>query len=908
MLKKKYSNQDLRRISGPADQYKLDTYSKPIYDKVYIGIVKDNFDVEKSGRLRVFIPEFGYTGADPKTWITVQYCSPFAGSTNIVLNKNDDSYTSSQISYGWWGVPPDIGNQVIVMFINGEPNRGIWIGCLYQQYMNYSVPENAQGKSNISTQGGIDPPVVEYNKKSITSGPENVTRPVFLPLHQALLNQGLYTDPERGPSDSSSTRDSPSQVFGLKTPRGHTFYIDDGEIQYGSDGKPLVVENSIQKSNSANEFIRLRTRNGTQVLINDTVGYVYINSKNGDSWFEISDQGINMYTAKTINMRAEEGINIRSDNYINFESLDDMNLRTRSNFGLLAEQNLNILANGNNFNMQSGGELEVLAGGKIALTASGNLNVQADKIVRNAATILDNSIPAETATPASVSEPSNVGGLDGGSIISDETLIPTREPWIGHPRSNRNIPGAITNGNDTTGTDGKIDKNCSADGLLGGGFVGGKPEDVIMPEGGPLPAGVYKGVGYDSNGQPIYQLQTAVSDIPVYNSDDAKPSVENTAGLPSDVSFKPPTELTLSNGGLEKIKSYYTFLDKPTKTKDGQLIVGYGHVITPQEARSGRFDNGITQEEANNLLKSDLITYEQLIKDTVNVPLTQLQYDSLVSFSKNIGKDEFKKSNVPQLMNNYKIAEVQREIQCYNDGSQGVKNRRKNEAGGFGNKDYGLSKNTEVIPGTLPADAEFEVEPGKRYKGAAAPSETNFGSLAGSDTQAVKERILQRESSGRYDIINQYGFLGGYQFGAAALEDTGYLKPGSWAKGQAAADAAGIPRGTQRWWQVAHENAYSEENWTGKDGASSKNSYLYNRTAQERAMDKLMEKNYKTLVNNGTISKDSSPDVIAGALAGSHLKGAGSMTKYIKNGVNSADANGTRISEYYNIGAKAVKS
>lgn len=34
-----------------------------------------------------------------------------------------------------------------------------------------------------------------------------------------------------------------------------------------------------------------------------------------------------------------------------------------------------------------------------------------------------------------------------------------------------------------------------------------------------------------------------------------------------------------------------------------------------------------------------------------------------------------------------------------------------------------------------------------------------------------------RESSGRYDVVNPYGYLGKYQMGEAALIDAGYYLP-----------------------------------------------------------------------------------------------------------------------------------
>ena len=45
----------------------------------YIGIVKNNLDPTRSGRVQVYIPDFGGDSEDKKNWRTVGYASPFMG-------------------------------------------------------------------------------------------------------------------------------------------------------------------------------------------------------------------------------------------------------------------------------------------------------------------------------------------------------------------------------------------------------------------------------------------------------------------------------------------------------------------------------------------------------------------------------------------------------------------------------------------------------------------------------------------------------------------------------------------------------------------------------------------------------------------------------------------------------------
>lgn len=264
---------------------------------IFVGFVKGNQDPQRMGRLAVYIPELGGDPDDAQTWFTVGYASPFAGATDVEKNADSgsakDEMSGTQKSYGWWGVPPDLNNQVLVCFVNGDTARGYWFACLYQQFMNHMVPAiglNRSTKPDVNAKNL--PPVCEYNRKDTSQNIWDPTRPIFEPLYNGLSQQGLFTDPERGPATTGARRESPSKVFGLLSPRGNSIHIDDLE---------------------ENEFIRLRTRSGVQILIHETTGYIYFISKKGDSWMEISDEGIDMYTKRSINMRAEENINLHAD-------------------------------------------------------------------------------------------------------------------------------------------------------------------------------------------------------------------------------------------------------------------------------------------------------------------------------------------------------------------------------------------------------------------------------------------------------------------------------------------------------------------------------------------------------------------------------------------------------------------
>jgi len=118
--------------------------------------------------------------------------------------------------------------------------------------------------------------------------------------------------------------------------------------------------------------------------------------------------------------------------------------------------------------------------------------------------------------------------------------------------------------------------------------------------------------------------------------------------------------------------------------------------------------------------------------------------------------------------------------------------------------------------------------------------------------------MAERESSNRYDIVNQYGYMGAYQFGSSTLKNLGYN--------------------------------------------ISKKEFLSNPALQEEAMLKLLKANKHTLrrqikkydgkLVNGVLVTES------GLLAAAHLVGAGSVRKWVRNGKKYTDGNGVDLTSY----------
>ena len=139
-----------------------------------------------------------------------------------------------------------------------------------------------------------------------------------------------------------------------------------------------------------------------------------------------------------------------------------------------------------------------------------------------------------------------------------------------------------------------------------------------------------------------------------------------------------------------------------------------------------------------------------------------------------------------------------------------------------------------------------------------------------------------RESGGKYNVINKYGYAGKYQMGEMALADAGYYtKPSK-----------------------KYNNDWSGK-FIGKDGVNSIQDFLKNPQAQENAQIIYKKKQWKYLKAVGAdkyVGKVISGYTItpSGLLAGAHLKGAGSVIKYLKsNGqIIEKDGFGTSVETY----------
>ena len=154
----------------------------------------------------------------------------------------------------------------------------------------------------------------------------------------------------------------------------------------------------------------------------------------------------------------------------------------------------------------------------------------------------------------------------------------------------------------------------------------------------------------------------------------------------------------LSRAGLNFIAHHEAFRPRLYNDAAGFATIGYGHLVHRSRVGTNRaaeapYVAGLTQSQALALLNQDVATHVAAVNRAVRVPLTQNQFDALVSFSFNVGAGAMARSGLINLVNHHASAQqIQRSFgQWIHAGGhvvQGLVNRRNDEANLFNNGRY----------------------------------------------------------------------------------------------------------------------------------------------------------------------------------------------------------------------------
>ena len=478
------AGENLPRSTGRASNFKFDRGGMPTENGPYIGVVKNNIDPTRQGRLQVYIEQFASgTPDNPNSWRTVSYCPPFYGVTpQSGTSTGVGGYTpGNQQSYGMWFTPPDIGVSVLCIFVEGDPTKGYYIGCIPEPGLNHMIPAigsapKAQATTQNSTQasyfnGSATLPVTEINPANtqIADDPQvfNQPKPVHSYVAAAMFQQGLINDPIRGPIASSSQRESPSNCYGISTPGraiyqggvddaaadqavskltpqdvnvigrrgGHTFVMDDGDV----DGN--------------NNLVRIRTSKGHQITMSDDGNAFYICHANGQTWVELGQEGtLDVFSTNSINLRTQGTLNFHADQDINMYAGGSMNIKGKGYTTVQSEGKLDLASKGS-VTLFATKAMGIKAGTSLALSstlgswgAGATLSLSGGIMFLNggptlpvdAPTGLTNYIQPDVQFNATTGWTVNPSGLS-----SAVTRAPTHEPY---PYHNQGVQASVNLG------------------------------------------------------------------------------------------------------------------------------------------------------------------------------------------------------------------------------------------------------------------------------------------------------------------------------------------------------------------------------------------------------------------------------------------------------------------------------
>jgi hypothetical protein len=319
---------------------------------------------------------------DETTWTTVNYLPSFYGSTPLQGTANTTgigTYPGNQNSYGMWFTPPDVGITVMCVFVNGDRSQGYYIGTIPDQGLGSMVPaiasvdkaqaevQNQNQETYFADASRLPVTEINTNNTDLFNSPRffDGIKPVQSVVAQALLQQGLITDNERGTINSSSQRETPSTVFGVSTP-GTAIYLggmkpndvkaklnegtlkpSDAQVIGRVGGHTLVMDDGDLEGKNA--LLRLRTSKGHQITMSDSGNFFYIVHANGQTWIEFGVEGtVDVYATNSVNIRTKGDINLHADRdinmfagrYLKMKSKEDMQLETDTFLSVQSQEDI----------------------------------------------------------------------------------------------------------------------------------------------------------------------------------------------------------------------------------------------------------------------------------------------------------------------------------------------------------------------------------------------------------------------------------------------------------------------------------------------------------------------------------------------------------------------------------------
>ena len=315
------------------------------------GVVVDTSDPQQMGRVKIWCPAIDGQHYEVTLLPWAQYVSPFAGQTLNYPAGSSGAITPGFMSYGFWAIPK-MGAQVLVAILYGDVNRRCYIGSMFGDHGNRSLPTGRNrkdaGDAPVSdTLDPVQPQTSNLNDQfggSLTA-PEALTRGAY---ERSVAQDKDIKDGVEGYQKGVLEDGFDPQTYCMTTPGRHTMIFQD---------------------HPTTSRMRLKTADGHQIIFDDANERIYISTAEGKTWVELDSDGhVHLYGAASVSIGSGGDINLSAAGNVSIAAGGNLNLGAAGHARLTACDDVSI--SGGTVNITSGGAFNILASGVIRQTGS----------------------------------------------------------------------------------------------------------------------------------------------------------------------------------------------------------------------------------------------------------------------------------------------------------------------------------------------------------------------------------------------------------------------------------------------------------------------------------------------------------------------------------------------------------
>jgi hypothetical protein len=874
----------------------------------YEAVVKNVVDPARHGRLQVFIPELGANNTDsnsqnpddPTFWRTVSYATPFYGVVDPNTGKDSQQTAQNQFgytkqSYGMWFVPPDPGTTVLVMFVNGDPNRGYWIACVPDGTSHYMTPGLASSDHNTDTSSTASSSDVTAAKSSLSS---DITSAVSSSIPSAVSNaipNSVST------AVSSAIASSPYSASFASSASSITNSITSQVQAAAANAVNTVTGVANQASSIVNNSLNAATNLATHAV--STIESTVNGSLN------------TVVAAATSGLTSGTTTSSIANTVSNAVSRTVTNAVNSSVASVLPSAVKSAISAANTFTTIPNSAITAL---------SNSISTNVSNSVSSAVSTAVTSAASSAATSAVASSPAAETLVDSApkpvvEFNDKDDSLATKQDFLNNPHPLHTVQYQIlqTQGLDKDTLRGTTTSSSQRDipsSVFGISSPGRRYPDLAQdPQFAQnLQNGTYQQSDFDVTAR--QGGHTFVMDDGDVFGDNQLFRLRSATGHQF---------LMHDNGGVVYIANAKgTVWIELTNVGDFNMFVQGDFNLHANGSLNMKFDKDVRIDAGGNfqvnaqgnlqLQGNNLYTNVKADTNFTSAGNLLFKAGGQLNLSSGAGTNvsspgalNFNASHIglndgggvavesaPSLPTPVSQKSPTHEpwTRPIDPNGTPVNTNTEGQAGS------GTNVGSTNSNGQTPSQDATKDQSGKGVKKGAPlsvlqnqPSPVKaIGTLTTSQTQSLLAQIGYNESGSNYSVQGGSNghFLGKYQIGAGALVDQGYISPSAYK-----AEGNGV---------INDPSA-----WTGQNGINSAQDFLNNPSVQERAMTSYAQNNYNAMIKNGAIQPGDDPGTVGGMLQVAHLLGASGANTWRNTGSGS-DAFGTTGSQYFNQGRYGV--